>query len=71
MIFRVNHLGMSNYTARFKRFDATLQFNPADPASASVVATIDPASIETDFSEAKPDFKGMLKKEQWLESHLY
>ncbi len=67
LIFRVNHLGMSNYTARFKRFDATLQFNPADPASASVVATIDPASIETNFSEAKPDFKGMLKKEQWLD----
>ena len=67
LIFRVNHLGMSNYTARFKRFDATLQFNPNDLASASVVATIDPKSIETDFPEAKPDFNGMLKKAQWLD----
>ena len=28
LIFRVNHLGFSNYTARFKRFDAKLQFDP-------------------------------------------
>ena len=28
LIFRVNHLGFSNYTARFKRFDATLEFDP-------------------------------------------
>ena len=30
LIFRVNHIGFSNYTRRFKRFDAKLQFDPAN-----------------------------------------
>jgi polyisoprenoid-binding protein YceI len=47
--WRVNHFGLSNYTARFKNFDATLTFNPADVAANSVEVTIDPASVETDY----------------------
>jgi len=49
IIWRVKHLGISNYTARFKTFDATLVFNPADLAANSVEVTIDPLSVETDF----------------------
>lgn len=48
--WRVNHFGLSNYTARFKNFDATLTFNPADVAANSVEVTIDPASVETDYA---------------------
>src|SRR5688572_14741288 len=44
LIFRVDHLGFSNYTARFKRFDAQLQFDPANLAASSVTATIDARS---------------------------
>ena len=47
--WRVNHFGLSNYTARFKNFDATLTFNPADVAANAVEVTIDPASVETDY----------------------
>ncbi len=47
--WRVNHFGLSKYTARFKNFDATLTFNPADVAANSVEVTIDPASVETDY----------------------
>jgi polyisoprenoid-binding protein YceI len=43
--FRVNHIGMSMYTARFTRFDAVLQFDPANPEAMSVVASIDPRSL--------------------------
>ena len=32
LIFRVNHLGFSSYTRRFTRFDAKLQFDPANLA---------------------------------------
>lgn len=53
--WRVNHLGLSKYTARFKTVNATLQFNPADLAANSVEVTIDPRSVETDFSG---DYKG-------------
>ncbi|WP_430404586.1 YceI family protein [Hyphomonas sp.] len=50
LIWRVKHLGLSNYTARFTNFDATLVFNPDDAAATSLTARIDPASVETDYS---------------------
>ncbi len=55
VIWRVNHLGVSKYTARFKTVDATLTFNPDDLAANSVKVTIDPLSVETDYSG---DYKG-------------
>lgn len=45
VMFRVSHLGYSNFAAYFATLDATLEFDPADPESMSVSATIDPASI--------------------------
>lgn len=47
--FRANHLGLSNYTARFVESDITLDIDPANPSEARVAATIDPTSIRTDF----------------------
>jgi polyisoprenoid-binding protein YceI len=44
--FRVDHIGMSNYTARFEKFDATLIFDPANPSAIGVVATIDVRSLK-------------------------
>lgn len=46
LVFKVNHLGFSNYTARFTRFDAKLQLDPKSPAKSSVEATIDPRSLD-------------------------
>lgn len=64
LIFRVNHLGFSNYTARFTRYDAKLDFDPANPASSRVEATIDPNSLELD--NPPPGFADTLKGVQWL-----
>lgn len=47
--WRVKHLGLSNYTARFKTTDATLVFNPEDLTANSVEVTVDPLSVETDY----------------------
>ncbi|MBT9472229.1 MAG: YceI family protein [Pseudomonadota bacterium] len=66
--FRVSHLGMSRYTARFTDIEADLQFDPANPAAMSVSATIDPRSIETDFHGDKPDFDAELAGPSWLDS---
>lgn len=67
LIFRVNHLGFSNYTARFRRFDAQLQFDPANLAASSVTVTIDPRSLETDYPDpATLDFNAELQNDQWL-----
>ena len=52
--WKVMHLGLSNYTARFTDFDATLVFDPASPETASLSVTINPLSVATDY---KGDFK--------------
>jgi polyisoprenoid-binding protein YceI len=68
LIFRVNHLGFSNYTARFRRFDAKLQFDPRNVTTTQLTATIDPRSIETDFPDPKYNFNAELAGEQWLDA---
>jgi polyisoprenoid-binding protein YceI len=64
LIFRVNHLGFSHWTARFTTFDAKLQFDPAKPAADQVTVTIDPASITPD--NPPPGFVVALQGAQWL-----
>ncbi len=71
LIFRVNHLGFSHFTARFKRWDATLAFDPTDPASMSVTATIEPLSLETDYPDPKFDFNAMLTGAEWLNAAAF
>jgi polyisoprenoid-binding protein YceI len=69
LVFRVNHLGFSNYTRRFKRFDAKLQFDPANLARSSVTASVDATSLETDYpSPEELDFNALLQNEQWLDA---
>jgi polyisoprenoid-binding protein YceI len=48
------HNGLSWYSARFTNFDIQLTFDPADVAKSKVTATIDPKSIETDYSRTRP-----------------
>ncbi len=72
LIFKVNHMGFSNYTARFKRFDAKLHFEPANPTASSVSATVDATSIETDFPHPEAlDFNAQLRGEQFLETDKF
>jgi polyisoprenoid-binding protein YceI len=51
--WKITHMGLSNYTARFTKIDATLNFDPADPAKNSVSVKIDPASVRTDYPYVK------------------
>lgn len=72
LIFKVNHLGFSNFTARFKRFEADLQFDPKMPGDSSVVATIDPTSIETDYPDPETlDFNAQIYGEEFLDAAKY
>ena len=66
--FRVDHLGLSRYTARFTDIAGQLNFDPANPAAMSVEATVDPKSLETDFPLDKPDFDAELAGPQWLDA---
>jgi polyisoprenoid-binding protein YceI len=72
LIFRVNHMGFSNYTARFKRFDATLDLDTASPSNSKLSVTVDATSLETDFPDPKVvDFNAQLQNEQWLDTAKY
>lgn len=72
LVFRVDHLGFSNYTARFQRFDAKLDFDPARLSTARLQATVDATSIETDFPDpAKLDFNAELQGPDWLDAQRH
>lgn len=55
--WKVTHLGLSNYTARFTGFDMALVLDPATPTRSTISVTIDPRSVKTDFPfPEKEDF---------------
>jgi len=60
--WRIRHLGLSWYTARFDRADASLSFDPANPQAAQLTATVDAASVST----GDPDFDETLRSGGWF-----
>jgi polyisoprenoid-binding protein YceI len=48
LTFSVTHLGLSRYTLRFADFDASLDFDPANPTASRVSASINPLSVRSD-----------------------
>lgn len=69
LLFRVSHMGFSNYTARFTDFDAELTFDPRQPAGSHLTATVNARSLETDFPfPDQVDFDAELQKADWLNS---
>jgi polyisoprenoid-binding protein YceI len=47
--WKISHLGLSNYTARFTKMSAELVWDADNPAASKVTAVIDPTSVRTDF----------------------
>jgi len=47
--FSIRHLGLSNYIARFTKYDVSLEFDPDNLSASSVTATIWPSSVRTDY----------------------
>ena len=47
--WRVKHLGLSNYTARFAKIDSTVQLDAAKPENSKLEVTVDANSVRTDF----------------------
>jgi polyisoprenoid-binding protein YceI len=69
LLFRVNHLSFSHWTARFAKFDAQLQFDPANPSKSSVKVTVDPKSISAD--NVPDSFLTTLAGPEWLDAGKY
>lgn len=71
IMFRVAHMGLSHYTARFTKAEGRLAFDPANPAGQSVTATIDAGSLATAYPDpAKLDFDAQIEK-QFLDTVRY
>lgn len=66
VVFRVNHIGFSNYTAQFAEINATLQLDPADPARSSVEVTIPVQSLQIPTPPA--GFRDTLMGAAWFDA---
>lgn len=66
VMFKVHHLGFSQYVGTFKTVEADLQLDPANPAAAQLNATIDVASL--DIPAPPAGFLDTLKGPEWLDA---
>lgn len=55
--FKVNHLGFSNFTARFDKVDGRLDYDNANVENSKVDIVIDPASIDTNVTKLDEELK--------------
>ena len=60
--WRLSHVGLSTYTARFSKISGSIEFNPTAPTTSSASIMIDPTSVSTglptfDAEIAKTVFK--------------
>lgn len=68
LLFRVNHLGFSNYTAMFTDLSADLAFDPDHPEAMTVSAKINAASLETHYPDPALDFNAVLTGPEFLDT---
>lgn len=52
VVWKVSHLGLSDYVARFADFDAAIDYDPSDVTKSKVTASINPMSIQTAYPNA-------------------
>lgn len=72
IVWKVDHIGLSFYTARFTRFDATIDLDAENPEESSVFVTIDPTSVHTAYPfPDKEDFDATIAGPKWLDSAQY
>ena len=67
LLFKVGHLGFSNYVGRFENFDVSLSFDENDPTTAQVDAVIDMTSLNV----ANPSFSKTLQGPNWFDAEQY
>lgn len=73
VVWKVKRYGLSKYTARFAKIDATLYWNGSDPLKSRVAATVSPVSITTDYPyREEMDFDHELAySESWFNVKQY
>lgn len=67
LIFKIDHLGFSDYVGRFESFDATLDFDADDPTAARIEAVVDISSLDV----GDDDFAATLIGGNWLDAERF
>jgi polyisoprenoid-binding protein YceI len=62
-LWRIPHLGLSNYTARMNDVEIVLEFDAENPESSTVMATIDPKSVDTAY-QGEEDFDAKISNNE-------
>lgn len=65
LIARVSHMGVSLYTVRFDRLDASFDYDAAHPERTRVTASVDPASLDVNADYSKTFAEEFLKASQF------
>ena len=73
IVWKVSHLGLSNYVARFSDFESSIQYNPENIEASVVTASINPMSIETAYPNAsEKDFDSILATDEaWFNAGAF
>ncbi|PPD26021.1 MAG: polyisoprenoid-binding protein [Hyphomicrobium sp.] len=71
--WRVSHLGLSNYTARFTSVEAAIEFDPAKTETSKLTVSIDPTSLKTDYPYSdKKNFDKVLAEDKiWFNANVH
>lgn len=64
LVFRIDHLGFSDYVGSFPGLEAELQFDPFDPEAMSVTGAVDLATLQ--IPNPPDGFVGELLSAPWL-----
>ncbi|WP_435257596.1 YceI family protein [Thioclava sp. FR2] len=68
LLFRVSHLGFSNYTALFTDVAGDLAFDPDAPEAMKVSAVVKAGSLETHYPDPSLDFNGVITGAEFLDA---
>jgi polyisoprenoid-binding protein YceI len=73
IVWKVSHLGLSNYVARFTEFDSVINYDASDITKSQVTASINPMSIQTAYpNAAEKDFDNILATEKdWFNAKTF
>ncbi len=67
LLWKVNHLGFSQFVGRFNDFDATLDFDPENPEASRLTVVIQAASLDVGL----PEFEKELRGGNWFDTAKY
>ncbi|MBX5002065.1 YceI family protein [Rhizobium lentis] len=68
VLWSVVHFGLSNYIGRFDKISATLELDPADVTKSKLTATIDPASVSTNYPAGDKSFNAEIAGKMFFDA---